>query len=71
MNIPDDFNCYFLGHDLFKNNGVLAKRGSLHKLLSNITKEKDSDFTNLLGEKEGRKVILIKDECHVATKNID
>jgi type III restriction enzyme len=61
--IPPAHNVYFLPRDLYKKGGRLMQ-GAMEAFLQNITN------TAMLGGQE-KKVILIKDECHIATKNLD
>lgn len=61
--IPTNYNVYVLPRDLYSKNGLLMK-GPMDKFLFSI-KYKNSGLT------ENKKIILIKDECHQATSNID
>lgn len=61
--IPTDYNVYVLPRDLYKEGGVLM-RGSMDHFLKTMT---DGDF----GMGLGKKIYLIKDECHQATNNLD
>lgn len=61
--IPTDYNVYFLPKDLYKK-GSRLKQGVLEGFLHNMTLSKQ-----LKGE--GKTVILIKDECHIKTSNLD
>ena len=61
--IPIDYNVYVLPRDLFKNGGVLT-RGPLDHFLRTMT---NGDFCAGLG----KRIYLIKDECHQATNNLD
>ena len=61
--IPTDYNVYVLPRDLFKAGGVLT-RGPLDNFLRTMT---DGDFSTGFG----KKIYLIKDECHQATNNLD
>ncbi|MCC7522329.1 DEAD/DEAH box helicase family protein [Candidatus Uhrbacteria bacterium] len=61
--VPTEYNVYLLPRDLYKKRGRLmqgAMEGFLHDMTSG----------QMLGGKE-RKVYLIKDECHIATNNLD
>ncbi len=60
--IPPSYNVYLLPRDLYKKGGRLMQ-GAMEAFLQNLT------HTILGGQ--GKKVILIKDECHIATKNLD
>ena len=61
--IPTDKNVYVLPRDLNKKTGLLA-RGPLTNFLRTITE----DF---FGHGMGKHIILIKDECHQKTTNLD
>lgn len=61
--IPTDFNVYVLPRDLFKAGGILM-RGAMDHFLRTMT---EGDFSMGLG----KKIYLIKDECHQATNNLD
>ena len=59
--IPTDYNVYILPSDLTKSGGRLMQ-GTLSNFLINMTSE-------LYGE--NKTLYLIKDECHIATSNLD
>lgn len=61
--IPTGYNVYLLPRDLYKSNGRLMK-GPMENFLNNIT------FSEFLGGQE-KIIYLIKDECHIATNNLD
>ena len=61
--IPLEYNVYLLPRDLFKSGGKLMQ-GAMENFLNTIT------FAKFLGGCE-KKIFLIKDECHIATKNLD
>lgn len=61
--IPSDHNVYLLPRDLYKKGGKLMQ-GVMESFLLNITLMKS------LGGPE-KKIYLIKDECHIATNNLD
>lgn len=61
--IPTDYNVYVLPRDLFKAGGILM-RGAMDHFLRTMT---IGDF----GMGLGKKIYLIKDECHQATNNLD
>ena len=61
--IPTDYNVYVLPRDLFKAGGILM-RGSMDHFLRTMT---DGIFSTGLG----KKIYLIKDECHQSTNNLD
>jgi len=61
--VPTDYNVYLLPRDLYKKGGRLMQ-GAMESFLQNVT------LTDWLGGL-GKKVYLIKDECHIATNNLD
>lgn len=61
--VPTDYNVYLLPRDLYKKGGRLMQ-GAMEGFLQNMTGGK------MLGGQEKR-VYLIKDECHIATNNLD
>lgn len=61
--VPTDYNVYLLPRDLYKKGGRLMQ-GSMEGFLFTIT------GTKLVGGLS-KKVYLIKDECHIATNNLD
>lgn len=61
--IPTDYNVYILPRDLYKKNGKLMK-GSMENFLNTMI------YPPFLGGKY-KKIYLIKDECHIATTNLD
>lgn len=61
--VPTDYNVYVLPRDLYKKGGRLMQ-GSMDNFLQTMT------LNEWLGGKD-RKIYLIKDECHVATNNLD
>ncbi|MCM1135965.1 MAG: DEAD/DEAH box helicase family protein [Clostridium sp.] len=61
--IPVEYNVYILPRDLYKKGGKLMQ-GSMESFLQNLTLH---DFFGGLG----KEIYLIKDECHIATKNLD
>ena len=60
--IPTDYNVYVLPRDLYKNKSKL-KQGTLVNFLRTITGAQPLGYE--------KKIYLIKDECHIATKNLD
>lgn len=56
--IPDGYNVYVLPRDLYKDKSRIKTSGALLNLLLNF-------------RYSGKEVYLIKDECHVATNNLD
>ena len=61
--VPTEYNVYLLPRDLYKRGGRLMQ-GAMESFLYNITLSKL--FSGL-----EKKVYLIKDECHIATTNLD
>lgn len=61
--IPTNYNVYLLPRDLYKKNGRLMK-GCIEQFLNTLTMNKI--FNGL--EKH---IYVIKDECHIATNNLD
>lgn len=61
--VPTDHNVYLLPRDLYKKNARLMQ-GAMEGFLHTVTSGR------MLGGLE-KKVYLIKDECHVATNNLD
>lgn len=62
--IPNGYNVYVLARDLYKKNSRLKDGGTLLNFLQQTTH-------NLFGNGENKRIWLIKDECHQATKNLD
>lgn len=62
--IPTDYNVYVLPRDLYKEGGVL-KRGAMEHFLRRMTQG------DIMEAGKGKKIYLIKDECHVMTSNLD
>lgn len=61
--VPTDYNVYVLPRDLYKKGGRLMQ-GSMDNFLQTMT------LNEWFGGKD-KKIYLIKDECHVATNNLD
>lgn len=61
--VPTDYNVYLLPRDLYKKGGRLMQ-GAMEGFLQNMTS------AQWMGGQEKR-VYLIKDECHIATNNLD
>ena len=61
--VPTDYNVYLLPRDLYKKGGRLMQ-GAMEGFLQNMTGAK------WMGGQE-KNVYLIKDECHIATNNLD
>lgn len=62
IHIPTDYNVYVLPRDKYKEKSIL-KQGSFADFLSVITRMRPLGF--------GKKIYVIKDECHIATSNLD
>lgn len=79
IDIPLNHNVYFLPRDLYKKNSRLKERGDcLVQFIKNLkNKYSDDDYESedfaLSPENDKNKklVFLIKDECHIATTNLD
>ncbi|MDD3006338.1 MAG: DEAD/DEAH box helicase family protein [Candidatus Pacebacteria bacterium] len=61
--VPTDYNVYLLPRDLYKKGGRLMQ-GAMEGFLHNMTGGKITGGLD-------KKVYLIKDECHIATNNLD
>lgn len=61
--IPIDYNVYVLPRDLYKEGGIL-KRGAFDNFLQTMT-------YRFFSEGVGKRIYLIRDECHQATNNLD
>lgn len=61
--VPTEYNVYVLPRDLYKRGGRLMQ-GAMDNFLQTIT-------SNLFGFGLNKRVYLIKDECHIETKNLD
>ncbi len=61
--IPIDYNVYVLPRDLYREGGVLMQ-GAMQQFLDNMT-------NHIFGQGKNKKIVLIKDECHQATNNLD
>lgn len=62
--IPTDYNVYVLPRDLYKDTAKLKKEGTFLNFLQTMT-------STLFETSKGKKIYLIKDECHIATSNLD
>ena len=62
--IPTDYNVYVLPRDLYKDKSKLKSEGTFLKFLQTMR-------DTLSPESKGKRIILIKDECHIATSNLD
>lgn len=62
--IPTDCNVYVLPRDLYKDTAKLKKEGTFLNFLQTMT-------DTLFDDSKGKLIYLIKDECHIATKNLD
>lgn len=63
LHIPVNYNVYILPRDLYKKNGKLMQ-GSMINFLNTITSKHLMNGLN-------KEIYLIKDECHIATNNLD
>ena len=63
LHIDTNYNVYVLPHGLYKEKSKL-KQGALVNFLNHISPD-------LLRHNQGKKIYLIKDECHISTKNLD
>lgn len=63
LHIPTNYNVYILPRDLYKKNGKLMQ-GSMTNFLNTITSKHLMNGLN-------KEIYLIKDECHIATNNLD
>ena len=61
--IPTNFNVYLLPRDLYKKGGRLMQ-GAMENFLMTLT------LNDMFGGLN-KKIYLIKDECHIATNNLD
>ena len=61
--VPTDYNVYLLPRDLYKTGGRLMQ-GAMESFLQNLT------LSEYFGG-HGKEIYLIKDECHIATNNLD
>ncbi|MCR4734654.1 MAG: DEAD/DEAH box helicase family protein, partial [Treponema sp.] len=62
--IPTDYNVYVLPRDLYKQKSKLKEEGTFLNFLKTLIFPINSELKQ-------KKIILIKDECHIATKNLD
>lgn len=62
--IPTDHNVYVLPRDLYKEKSKLKDEGSFLNFLSETTGDLQKGTA-------GKIIYVIKDECHIATKNLD
>jgi len=62
--IPEGFNVYVLPRDLYKDKSKLKDGGVFLIFLEQMT-------ANLFGNGQNKKIWVIKDECHQATRNLD
>lgn len=62
--IPTDYNVYVLPRDLYKDKSKLKNEGTFLNFLQTMR-------DTLFSESKEKRIILIKDECHIATNNLD
>lgn len=65
LHIPTDYNVYVLPRDLYKDKSKLKEEGTFLNFLQTVT----GDLLN--GGVAGKPIYVIKDECHIATSNLD
>lgn len=65
LHIPTDHNVYVLPRDLYKDKSKLKEEGTFLNFLQTTT----GDLLN--GNSAGKSIYVIKDECHIATSNLD
>lgn len=63
--IPNNYNVYVLPRDLYKEKSKLKGQQAFLRFIQEITKKNQSS------QKDAKRIYLIKDECHIATKNLD
>lgn len=61
--IDTSYNIYVLPRDLYKEKSVIKTNSILENFLITMTKNLQNHLN--------KKIILIRDECHIATKNLD
>jgi len=69
--IPTTYNVYVLPRDLYKEGGRLKQGGGMLNFLDSVP---DREFINREGIvilRKKKDIILIRDECHVATNKLD
>ena len=62
--IPTDYNVYVLPRDLYKDKSKLKEEGAFLNFLSETTGDLQKGTA-------GKIIYMIKDECHIATTNLD
>lgn len=62
--IPTDYNVYVLPRDLYKDSAKLKKEGTFLNFLETL---RGNEILN----SNQKQIFLIKDECHIATSNLD
>lgn len=67
--IPTGFNVYILPRDLYKKGGILMQ-GSMMAFLTTLIGQ-TAFFDEGEVKRKALKIFLIKDECHIATNNLD
>lgn len=68
LHIPTDYNVYVLPRDLYKEKSRLKEEGTFLNFLQTIYGDL---FSSQNGGQAGRLIYVIKDECHIATSNLD
>lgn len=64
LHIPTDHNVYVLPRDLYKEKSRLKEEGTFLNFLQTITGD-------IFENQANKSIYVIKDECHIATKNLD
>jgi type III restriction enzyme len=64
LHIPTDHNVYVLPRDLYKEKSRLKEEGTFLNFLQTITGD-------IFENQASKSIYVIKDECHIATKNLD
>lgn len=64
LHIPVDYNVYVLPRDLYKDKSKLKEEGTFLNFLETTT-------GNVFNQTTGKQIYVIKDECHIATSNLD
>ncbi len=62
--IPTDYNVYVLPRDLYKDKSKLKEEGTFLNFLQTTTGDLQKGTA-------GKSIFVIKDECHIATSNLD
>lgn len=68
LHIPTDHNVYVLPRDLYKEKSRLKEEGTFLNFLQTM---KGNLFSKTEASLAGKIIYVIKDECHIATSNLD